>query len=1040
MRPLRLILQAFGPYAGRQEIDFSELGARKLFLITGPTGAGKTTIFDGICYALYDYGSSKDRDAESLRSHFASPGVLTEVEFVFELRGQQYRIRRVPQQWKPKVRGTGMTEQKAEAQLEDLRRGTVFTGVHQVNERIVTLLGITYDQFRQVMMIAQGEFRQVLTADSGTREKVLQKIFGTEGFRRIQDALGERAGQLKNEYHNRVQLRDQWMRTLEADGDGALAEALTAATGLGKEVIPVLERWLEERQLQLQHLQQAVAACEQARDDKQAQLIRAEELVRRFNWLEECHSAMAAVAEGETPFAARQKELRRAEAARRVLPLAAEQRLAAEEWQTLQERVQAAAAQERLLAQEADQAEVQWQQGQSKQAERQELLAQWTLLQGWADKVERLERMRQQQATLQRRIADCAARQEQQTREREALKLQLAAAQQQAARGREATAALQDNRHQQLLAEQQATQHQGLATAWHDHKVLAEKLQAAMQLDRTVQAAVLEAQQMLQATRRHYEQGWAGRLAQGLQDGAPCVVCGSLAHPSPAPLEATLPGQAELEAAEQRWQSAERKAQQGRETLQLLRGRAEAAREAYHRQGEPVGAPLDGAEEIEHWLQAGRETIAGELRRLQAAGVALAEASAAGRESETAAMALQNQLEELNQGLQKSGEEYTGLYGESQGLQQVLAEILQELPPGMQDTAAYAVHRQQLAERRQALEELLERLAEGREASKLAWERQRTEQELLSRQLAEAVLRRTRTDDLFAAALQREGFTAETFQQAQRGEEQCRELAAAVQEHENQRRRAMERLAMAEQAVAGQERPDLAAMAEELATLRRQREEIDGQREAKALLLGKNQLLFEKIQAEQEQLADVEERYRCVGHLDQVARGNNESRISFERYVLAAFFEEVIRAANLRLTGMSAGRYSLLRRLERSKGNVASGLDIDVLDQYTGRVRAAKTLSGGESFQASLALALGLADVVQAHAGGIQLDTMFIDEGFGTLDAETLDGAVRCLFDLQRTGRLVGIISHVPELKEAIDAWLQVEVGRTGSRACFRLL
>jgi len=200
-----------------------------------------------------------------------------------------------------------------------------------------------------------------------------------------------------------------------------------------------------------------------------------------------------------------------------------------------------------------------------------------------------------------------------------------------------------------------------------------------------------------------------------------------------------------------------------------------------------------------------------------------------------------------------------------------------------------------------------------------------------------------------------------------------------------------------------------------------------------------NRIQLSSIAKSMKELEAVEEEYKVTGKLAKIARGDNIEKITFERYVLAAFFDDIIHAANMRLTRMTGSRYEMCRKTDRSKGNTQSGLEIEVLDNYTGRTRHIKTLSGGESFKASLSLALGLADVVQSYAGGISLDTMFVDEGFGTLDPESLDAAIQSLVELQDTGRLVGIISHVPELKERIDARLEITPGREGSRAAFNI-
>jgi len=443
-------------------------------------------------------------------------------------------------------------------------------------------------------------------------------------------------------------------------------------------------------------------------------------------------------------------------------------------------------------------------------------------------------------------------------------------------------------------------------------------------------------------------------------------------------------------------------------------------------------------EDLTCWLGEEMERLEREKQQLATERAALSVLAEQAERVERLLGQLQQELSGLEAAETAIGAEYTLAYGEAQGVAQTLEELVRQLPEDLRTPADYHGRCRLLAARCDHLATAYETAKASWEEQKEKWDRQITDVQVQMRLAAEAAQRLERAEQQFAAVLGEAGLSWSDFAQAKALDAEA--MALATQDYDNRCQQAGERVAMAEQEVRGLAMPDLGELQTTLAEVQARREEVARQHGEKAVRLSQNQQLLGRISESQAQLDMLEQAYRSLGELAQVARGNNEARLSFERYVLAAYFEEVISAANRRLTGMSDGRYSLLRRQERGKGNVPSGLDVDVLDQYTGRVRGAKTLSGGESFQASLALALGLADVVQAYTGGMQLDTIFIDEGFGTLDPEALDGAVRCLFELQRTGRLVGVISHVPELKEAIDAWLEVTADRTGSRAGFRLL
>ena len=542
------------------------------------------------------------------------------------------------------------------------------------------------------------------------------------------------------------------------------------------------------------------------------------------------------------------------------------------------------------------------------------------------------------------------------------------------------------------------------------------------------EAAFLQAEARRDVCRQSWLQDAAGRLAQSLKPGEACPVCGSREHPGAVVSGAVILPEEELRAAELEYKQCGAQFEAEKEMLREAEGEIRQIFQTMQMLQEEM--EREGQEENEDAAKMRRDCAARLTKAQQTAGMLEELRARSGRlqleyqEAEKSAVKLRLDAEE-----KKACSIAARLY--AQELESALPEEFAGLSC-LQE--ALKAERAKLQEKEALLEKARENLQQAmlneRECvskAEAAKENRREAQEFSLQQQA-----------AFAAALTDAGFADEAAYLAARLERSelaaAEKSAAAFNEEWSAALRAAE---ISSVETRGMQIADLASLGAELRDAEESRSAVAAELGSVKARFMHNGRILERLSEQKTALCGREAEFLLAGDLSRVAKGQNEARLSFERYVLASFFEDIIVAANWRLAKMTAGRYEMSRRLERGKGNAQSGLEIDVLDQYTGRVRSVKTLSGGESFQASLALALGLADVVQAAAGGIRLDTMFIDEGFGTLDPEALDNAVRCLLELQAAGRLVGIISHVPELKDSIDARLEVESGRLGSKTRF---
>ncbi len=806
MKPLKLVLSAFGPYAGRTEIDFTRLGEQGLYLITGDTGAGKTIIFDALCYALYGETSGGTRDASMLRSQYAAADVPTFVELAFRLRGQEYVVRRNPEYQRPAKRGSGLTLERASAELRypDARQPVTKTG--EVDRAVKELLGLDYKQFTQIAMIAQGQFRKFLDTNTDERSKIFRELFHTEFYQSLQERLKREA---LDKYKECDELQ---RRTAQFLSGISCADYPEQAAKL------VLWRQQEFRGCAGEALE-LVDAVIKLDEAKQAQNAAAKSA------LDEQQRALNAQLEGFSQMA------------------------------ELESAVRSLQAQKERLQQQADS------EAEAKSAREKQLAS---LESAW----------------------------------QEAQAAQLAAAQEQG--------------EQQRLAARKRDLQDVQAMLARYNEELAE-LETKRAEYREHMQDFTEKKQKYDALDMAFLQAQAGVLAATLKEQEACPVCGSLQHPRPAVLPQDTPTEQQVKQAQAAMTSA-------KAYLGNLAGQ-------------------------------GRKLNAGCERQLQLT-------------------------------LDKSRE----LLG--------CAEP-EKLPACLQ------AEQKQTAEQTRELEARLRPLVQ------------------LARQEAQRAAAVTRQRDSNA-----------------RADADAQKRVAELAKVEGQLQEKTGQLEQQQRLVADVDEAALRAQGAELAAAQRELEQQDRRLYA---AIENNKGITDNVRQSTESLRRSEEEYQSLKALADTMNGRlvGKKHVNLETYIQMHYFDKILRRANVRLLQMTSGQYELCREAldndEVKTGNSKTGLDLVVHDHYSGRRRSVKTLSGGESFMASLALALGLADEVQSSAGGIQLDAMFVDEGFGSLDDSALQQAVATLQGLSEGRRLVGIISHVHDLMDMIDTQLVVTKRTNGA-------
>ena len=912
MRPLKLTISAFGPYAGKMELDFENLGSSGLYLITGDTGAGKTTIFDAISFALFGEASGGNREPGMLRSKYADDKTPTEVELTFLYAGKEYTVTRNPEYMRPKGRGEGMTKQAADARLV-YPDGHVVTKLKDVNIAIKEILGLDRDQFGQVAMIAQGDFLKLLLADTRERQKIFRNIFHTNLYVELQERLSKQANAVKYQWEDVRKSIRQYVEAILCQENSAYADQVQQAkaeTLPVEEVLTLLENILEEDQHFQKDLEQSLQNTETELEEVVALMSLGENYQKIKNQL------VKQEAEEESAKA------------------------------LLQQR----------------QAELEDQQEKSPLME--QLTKEITAMELTLSEYDRLEQLQKNLAVSQRQKTQAALDTDAAITERAALSEEIVALKEERKNLENVDAEKEKllRRKQEQL--QQMEKLQELIGAIHKFQTQQETWKTHQQLYLTASEKSDVLMREYDARNRAFLDEQAGIMAARLEENTPCPVCGSLHHPQPAAMAESAPTEEEVKKARKAYEKAAKDTE---------KASAAAARE----KGKVTTQEESLLKKMEKLLN---------LQDIQAAEIAA-----------------QNQVSEL---LVSIGE--------------MEAQIKQiEASQNRRD-----ILDSRIPQKETMLTAAEEKLTAAREASATASAAIRSLTEQLS-SLREKLIFETKS----AAVSKKNSLELEqnmlqnALQKALENQAAAKDKLTAVSASVIQLKKQLEDTTAI----------DMDALSQKKAALTAQKAECLKEQKAIHNRLTTNRSCGKSIRKKSTELAALEEKQKWMRALSDTANGSvkGKERIMLETYIQTTYFDRIVARANVRLMKMTGGQYDLKRRKTAENMRSQSGLELDVIDHYNGTERSVKTLSGGESFQASLALALGLSDEVQMSTG-IQLDTLFVDEGFGSLDPESLNQAYHTLAGLTEGNRLVGIISHVAELKERIDKQIVVTKEKCG--------
>ena len=915
MRPLKITMSAFGPYAGEVTLDMQKLGKSGIYLITGDTGAGKTTVFDAISYALYGEASGNYRENTTLRSKYASADTPTFVELEFEYNNEIYKINRNPEYPRPNKRGEGFTKQSANAELV-MPDGSVITKIKEVNAKVEEIIGINKNQFSQIAMIAQGDFRKLLNCETNERSKIFRKIFKTEPYHNIEIKLSSLFNELKRNREKEKSGIEQYINQLKCNENDTLSLELERAKSgdvLIEDVIKLAGEIINKDTLEYTKTQKNIESINEEIEkiNSNIKLYENQEATKKAY-----AKASAKLEELKTKRNECEKAYKSAEAQRerlddltRKINLINSKMPKYDELKSLENSIK-----ERTQS---------------------------------FEKSNNLLKLKQQEITLLEKEID------------------------------EKSKALEEVKGADLLVQKLTVQKEEInkkAEALKELKTEIDRCKTEQKNLKNAQSFAKSALDEYGALENEYNQIYiaffneqAGIIADGLKDGEPCPVCGSTSHPNLARKSENAPSQADVESAQNLVKKAQEKADKARDTASALKSRFdEIAANVKSSAKKLFGTDDNVFDDYNSNINALKKEYDCTLALLKTANEKL------------------SLYKILDKEIPKIQEKQKSLSDEISTLNTQKAS----------DEAFISENTKRVTSIKSELDF---------ESADLAKDKLK-EYTNLSNDIKNAIEKsKNDFDDIKSKYDTQKGTKAS--------------LENALKEFKE---------------------IDLASLNEKSLKLNEYKKDIDETAKSLYSRIESNKLLVDNISEKRDILKGYDDKYVWLKALSETANGDisGKEKITLETFVQMTYFDSIIRKANIRLLTMSDGQYELVRRSDAETLKKNEGLALDVIDHFNASSRSVSTLSGGESFMASLCLALGLSDEIQSSNGGIKLDTMFVDEGFGSLDGEALDRALSALTSLSQGNRLVGIISHVDALRDRIDNKIVITKDRTiGSNA-----
>lgn len=992
MMPISLTLSAFGPYPDTITIDFESFQEDGLFLITGPTGSGKTMIFDAMIFALYGKTSGQIRQTDSLRCDHALNEIPTFVEFSFSLHQQNYTIKR-----NPKYYLEGKKTPKQPSALLILPDGKMVEGIKEVNQKMISLLGVDDQQFKQICMIAQGEFTKLIMASSDEREKVLRELFHSETYQKLEEKLKVHLKTYQDKYDLLLNKRKDLMQELQVEDHQEYLSKQTKLIASQQKEYDDLKKDLDQKKQQLQLYRLQNQRLIQLKDLKQ----QFQDLKKQENDYQELNKTVDTLKKAQETnylyisYIKQQKKLQ-------TLKLNQEdflKQLKKLEKDYQEKKVQADFLDYKQQTKEKLQNQIQ---------ETKQLINQ---IYQYQNDYQNLQTLKQQYRMLdeehklflkkKEKFENGLQRDQERIQSEQQVQSKYELIKQQYVR----------------LNEQKVKVHQ--LSDYYDQILKLNENKSDLQEEYTVVEKQVDHEKMqYNQMEKLYFRKQAGIFALQLKEDQPCPICGSLHHPHPAQIEKEDITKEKLDQQAKKVKQQEHRLQDILQKILL----SNQKKEMLVKQTKQLSSELNIQEEIS------KEICIKELDHL----------SKDEKRMKKEYLELQDELkyiQKLKKSVALSLKDMSTYESkelkQAQSLENIQVQIHQlsgKLNDSLRQYEIGEVNKnyQQVQKEYRQLSLEIETIQQDYEKVKNKYLEIKTKISSLNQQIIQEQEIYDELDNKYHTAL--DAFiNEEEFLNLKTQINQISILEKKYQDYLISLKSLNEQIISLENEVKDSTYVDLSSLSETIKEVNQQLREKNDDLEKLKIDYSLKEKMIKDIQKINQQLEKDEDTYQRYLDLYNLASGKNNARVSIERYVLATYFENMLIYANVIMKQLSQGRYQLLRKDDAGKGRSQQGLELDVFDQESGNIRSIKTLSGGESFKAALSLALGLSRMVQDYAGGIELNTLFIDEGFGSLDSQSLDQAMNCLMELHHENKLIGIISHVSDLKDRIERQLVVE-------------
>ena len=1009
MKPITLTMTAFGPYKDKEIVDFRDLKDHRLFVISGKTGAGKTTIFDGICFALYGQASGEDRtDTKALRSQFADDEIQTTVELTFDIHKRRFRVvRQIPYRKKGNKSDT-----LGRCELFEEKDGQFIPAVDrqivtEVNDKIEQLLGFTHAQFSQIMMLPQGEFRKFLTSDTANKEAIMRKIFKTEPYQKIVERLKVKKEKANVEYLREKQMSDAILHQIPAKlpaRDSLIFTELQSEYPNYYQLVLGLQQEHAHHETQSKETHKEYTRLYTFHNEKQQALHDARSINEQFTKLLQRQNELDGLQAKQIEMKSLEQQLQQAERAARLEDVEHQVKTNQIEWQKKERSYSDAVtfladAEEKLVSAQAS-----YNEELAKESERNEVKEQLLTLHNLLPTVSGLTAQRQVLESLKNTVdqveKSLLVNQQSSTQQKESIIVQKNEI-------KELETSLEE--YEQLLDQLAISKAIAKLVASYSQQ-LAQRQELEAQYE-TAKQQVGHYTDAYQALENRWISNQAVVLAASLHDGESCPVCGSIDHPAKAGgVEAEHVSKQQIDTAkleltnkEQIFHTKQAELQQVQQRIELIEAELKEHQVDLHRDYQKEHVELTEKVAV---LRNKRELLKQKKDKINEA---------------------EKSMEELTEEMKKLELQRNESKGELETKRALYNYALTKIPENLQELSAL---QQQIASKEttsQKLESAWKAVQQNLQDASTEVTKWESREILEKKSLADMKEKLDQSSAFFSKRLTEEGFTSEEkYIQVKLPTSKRQAIQQQLQVFAQTLHTLKSSIEELKKTVEGKQPTDIEIIEQQVEALKTQYEEAFAQYNQSKAWEQAAQDLHNELETSKSKEAELEKTYGKIANLYDIVRGQNHLKISFERYIQIEYLERIIQAANIRLRDLSNGQYELVRSDRQETRGKQSGLGIDVHDAYTGQTRDVKTLSGGEKFNASLCLALGMADVIQSFQGAVRMETMFIDEGFGALDEEAIQKAIDTLIALQQSGRMIGIISHIDEMKEAIPATLQV--------------